>query len=59
MLINIDALDLDIAGGFTFVAMVMTVATAASDAGAVLLGFTPNYGPANVHDLASVDEIVS
>jgi hypothetical protein len=43
---------------FTHVALVMTVATATSDCGAVLLGFEPRFGPANDNDLASVDEIV-
>lgn len=50
--------ELDVAGGFRYVAAIMTVATAASDAGAVLLGFGPQHGPASDYDLASVDEIV-
>ena len=58
-IINCYADELDTAGGFTHVAIVMTVATAASDSGAVLLGFDSKYGPANGYDLASVDEIVS
>lgn len=43
---------------FTHVAVVVTVGTAASDMGAVVLGLEPRFGPANNNDLASVDEIV-
>lgn len=50
--------ELDVAGGFSFVALSITTATAATIAGAVLLGFNPTYGPASGYDLASVDEIV-
>ena len=49
---------LDLAGGFRYLAVEIVTATAASIAGAVLLGFNPTYGPANDYDLASVDEIV-
>lgn len=57
--INFSADDLDIANGFTHVAISMTVATAASDASAILLGFDPRFGPASDNDASSVDEIVS
>jgi hypothetical protein len=57
-LITVDAEELDVAGGFSHVCISMTVATATSDAGAILLGFEPRYSPANDNDLASVDEIV-
>ena len=50
--------ELDVAGGFSFVALSITTATAATIAGAVLLGLNPTYGPASGYDLASVDEIV-
>lgn len=50
--------ELDVAGGFRYVALSVTTATAASLAGAVLLGLNPTYGPASDYDLASVDEIV-
>jgi len=36
----------------------LTVATATSDVGAVILGLDPRYAPASDFDLASVDEIV-
>lgn len=49
---------LDVDGGFRYVALSVTTATAATIAGAVLLGFNPTYGPAYDNDLASVDEIV-
>lgn len=57
-LINIKSEALYINGGFTHVQLSMTIGTAASDAGAVLLGFDPRYGPANRVDADSVDEIV-
>ena len=58
-LINLRTDELDVAGGFSFVAIQMTVATAASDSGAVLWGVQPRFGPASDNDLASVDEIVT
>jgi hypothetical protein len=58
-IIEVDASELDVAGGFRYVALVMTVATATSDSGGVLLGFEPRFGPASDNDLASVDEIVN
>lgn len=57
-LINIRSDSLDINAGFTHVRLSLTVGTAASDAGALLLGFDPRYGPANVADAATVAEIV-
>ena len=51
--------DLDLANGFTHVRLSMTVGTATSDCGAVVLGLNPRYGPASDHDAASVDEIVT
>lgn len=58
-IINVRPEDLDLDGGFTHVAIVMTVATATSDTGAVLLGIHPRYAPASDSDLGSVDEIVT
>lgn len=58
-LINIQQSDLDINNGFDYFRLSMTVGTAASDAGAVVLGFAPRYGAATANDLTSVDEIVS
>lgn len=58
-LINVTQADLDRNNGFGFVRLSMTIATAASDAGAVVLGMDPRYGDAEANDLASVKEIVS
>ena len=57
-LINVRTDELDVAGGFSFIAVTLTVGTASADAGAVLWGVQPRFGPANDNDLASVDEIV-
>lgn len=57
-LINLRPEELDLANGFTHFRLSMTVATAACDAGAIVLGFDARFGPANERDLASVDEIV-
>lgn len=58
-MIDLKADELNVAGGFTYVALRMTLATAGGDVGGVLLGGDPRYGPASDHDLASVDEIIS
>jgi hypothetical protein len=58
-LINFRAEDLDINNGFTHVAVSMTIGTATSDAGAVLLGLDPRNFPASENDSATVDEIVT
>lgn len=64
-IINVRGEELDVDGGFRYVAMVATLLDAGSpteatyDFGAVLLGFDPRYGPASDNDLASVDEIVA
>ena len=50
--------ELDLAGGFRYIAIEVVTATAATIAGACLLGFNPTYGPASGYDVASVDEIV-
>lgn len=44
---------------YTHVSLRMTVAVAASDAGAILLGIDPRFLPASDYDAASVDEIKS
>lgn len=59
VIINVDASELDVANGFNYVALSVTVATAASLLAAILLGFNPRYLPASDNDLASVDEIVN
>ena len=57
--INCRSEELDVANGFDYVAMVMTVGTATSDTSAIMLGMTPRYAPASDNDLASVQEIIS
>lgn len=56
--INLFAAELDVANSFTHARLSMTVAVATSDAGAIVMGHLPHYGPASDNDLASVDEIV-
>lgn len=56
MSLNTDALD--VANGFQYVALSMTIGTATSDAGGLIIGLAPRVGPASDNDLASVDEIV-
>ena len=56
--INLRPQELDIANGFDFARLTVTVATAASDMGASVMDFGAHYGPASDNDLASVDEIV-
>jgi hypothetical protein len=58
-IINLQADELNVAGGFKFVALKITAATAGGDLGGAIYGFFPRYGPANANDLASVDEIVA
>lgn len=57
-IINLRADEMDVADGYTHVALSMTI-TGTVDAGAVLLGFDPHFGPASDNDLASVEEIIS
>jgi len=57
--IELNAEDLDLANSFTHVRLSMTVGTATSDCGAVVLGMSPRYAPASDNDAASVAEIVT
>jgi hypothetical protein len=57
--INLTADELDVSNGFDYVRLSMTVATATSDAGAIVLGFDARYAPASDNDASSVDEIVA
>lgn len=58
VLLNLRPGDMDIDGGFRYARLSMTVGTATSDAGAVLMGFHPARGQASDFDAATVDEIV-
>lgn len=57
--IEMSAEALDVDNSFTHARLTLTVGTATSDAGAVVLGCSPRFGPAKNYDLASVQEIVS
>lgn len=57
--INLRTEELDVTNGFDFVRLSMTVATATSDAGGILLGMVARYGPASDNDASTVDEIVA
>ncbi len=56
--INLFANELDINNGFTHVQLSITVGTATSDAGAIVLGLDPVKDVASANDAATVDEIV-
>ena len=58
-IINLKSDELDVAGGFSFVAGNITLTTAGGDVGSIVLGFQPRFGPASASDLASVGEIVT
>lgn len=56
--INFRASDLDLAGGFTYVRLSMTIGTAACDAAGYLFGYGAKVSPASAYNAAAVDEIV-
>lgn len=56
--INLDAQDLDVNGGFSYIQLSVTVGTATSGTAAVLLGFNPRFAPASDFNPASVAQIV-
>ncbi|MBK3333550.1 hypothetical protein [Burkholderia pseudomallei] len=56
--INLDAQELDTNGGFDFIQLSITTATAASGTSGLVLGFLPRYGPASDFNAASVAQIV-
>jgi hypothetical protein len=57
-LIDLKQTELDLADDYTHFRLSITVGTATSDAGGLVLGFHPNYHPAFDHDASSVAEIV-
>lgn len=57
-IIEFDGGDLDVDGDFDFVRLSVTVAAAASDAAATVLGIDARYGPASDNDADSVGEII-
>lgn len=56
--INLDAQELDVANGFAYVQLSVTVGTAASQTAAALFGFNPRFAPASDANAASVAQIV-
>lgn len=58
VLINLHQDELDASGGFRYVQLSITPATAASLIGGQLMGFDPRYAPATDFDATSVDEVV-
>ena len=57
--INLRPDEMDVNAGFTHARLTITVGTAASDAGGIVLGLHPRYGTAADNDLASVAQIVA
>lgn len=57
-LIDLKQTELDLADNYTHFRLSITVGTATSDAGGVVLGFFPNYGPASDFNADSVVEVV-
>lgn len=56
-IINCHGGELDVEGGFTHARLSVTIGTAASDMGAVVLGHAARYEPEV--DLATVDEVIA
>jgi hypothetical protein len=56
--IEVRAEELDVANGFTHVALSVTVGAAASIVGAQLVGANPRYAPASALNAASVVQVV-
>jgi len=56
--ISFSADDLDIANGFNHFRLSVTLGTATSDLGAIVLGSGCRYGPAADYDATTVDEVV-
>lgn len=54
-IIELRSEELDVAGGFTHVRLSMTIATAASDCGAIVLGAAPRHLPASLGTVDSVN----
>jgi hypothetical protein len=58
VVINVRSSDLDVNNGFNYVALSITVGTAASIVAAVLLGFSDRFGPASDHNQAGVVQVL-
>jgi hypothetical protein len=56
--INLDAQELDVANGFAFIQLTITVGTAATLVAGAVLGFNPRFAPASDFNTAAVVQIV-
>lgn len=56
--INLDQQELDTNGGFAFIQLSITTASAASGTAGLVFGFLPRFGPASDFNAASVAQIV-
>ncbi len=56
-LINLQAHELDVANGYQFVELTLTVGVAASETAALLLGASTRYEPASAYNQAGVTQI--
>ena len=59
VLVNCSVKDLDIAGGFTYVAPRVVVGTANADIMGILHGFVPYHGNGELLNISTVDEVVN
>lgn len=57
--INLATEELDVDNGFDYIRLQVTVGTATSDIGALLLGVAPRNAPASDHDVSTVVEIIA
>ena len=55
--LNLDPQQLDVGGGFSYIALSVTVGVAASLTSATLLGFTPRFAPASDANAATVVQV--
>lgn len=59
IMINVSAEDFDVSNGFDWLQVTVTIGGAASGLSAVILGIGTRYGPARLHNAASVVQIAS
>lgn len=58
-LINLLQRDLDMANGFRYVALSVTIGGAASLTSAAVIGLNERFGPANLQNIAAVKQVVN
>ncbi|WP_439891597.1 hypothetical protein ACS7SF_02860 [Ralstonia sp. 25C] len=57
--LNLDAQQLDVSGGFSYVQLSVTVGAAASLTSAAVLGFVPRFAPASASNATSVVQVAN